>query len=260
VDGKNHTVAVKAMKHQADPKDRIFNVFECQVLKFCHHPNIVRYVDSCESGPDEIWLGMEFMEGGTLDQAVRAFTFAERQIAYVAREMLRGIAYLHSENLLHRDLKSANVMMTTKGEIKLIDFGLCVDITSGPKTAMVGSPFWMPPEMINRRPHDYKVDIWSLGICMTELANGCPPNQRSSFKAMFEVATVGYDRPLSNPMSWSKDFITFVDECLRFEATQRPSAHDLLQHPFVREANCDSPETMKEIISGIFVLNAVLPF
>lgn len=128
---------------------------------------------------------MEHLEGGTLDQVAKSVNFTEPQISFVAREVLKALEYLHSENLVHRDLKSSNIMLSIKGEVKLIDFGLCVDISSGKKTAMVGSPFWMPPEMIRRLPHGAKVDIWSLGICLVELANGCPPNVKSSLKVNY---------------------------------------------------------------------------
>merc|ERR1711959_42771 len=106
---------------------------------------------------------MEFLEGGTLSDACKARQFKEDELAFVAREMVRGVAYLHENNLAHRDIKSPNVMMSTSAEIKLIDFGLCRDLRDGPQTHMVGSPYWMPPEMIKKQPHGLPVDIWSTG-------------------------------------------------------------------------------------------------
>jgi len=205
-----------------------------------------------------MWCIMEFLEGGTLDIAVKNFTFTERQVAYVAREMLQGIKYLHSENLAHRDLKSANVMMSIKGDVKIIDFGLCVDVSNGYKHSMVGSPFWMPPEMIQRKPHDCKVDIWSLGICLVEIANGHPPHHKSSFKAMFTVGTEGYPEPLEKPKAWSQGFRDFLTLILQMEPSKRPSATDLLAHKWLECS--ENAKSMQQIISGIFMLNTVLPF
>jgi len=253
---KDKIVAIKVMPH-GNEKERKFNIAELSFLSFCKHPNIVKYYRSYKCD-DELWAIMEYMEGGTLNQAVKNYSFQEGQVAYVAREMLRGIEYLHSENFVHRDLKSSNVMMTVKGQIKLIDFGLCVDISNGMKASMVGSPFWMPPEMIQRKPHDYKVDIWSLGICLMECANGHAPNSKNSTRAMFVAATEGYPDPFEKPKLWSKDFKDFLSLCLQMEPENRPTASQLLHHPWISTA--ESSKSMIKIISGIFILQAVLPF
>merc|ERR1711916_182042 len=124
------------------------------------------------------------MRGGTLTDAVKAHQF-EPQIAYVCQEMLHGIRHLHRNELVHRDLKSANVMLTVDGQVKLIDFGLCCDLRLGQPTHMVGSPFWIPPEMVRREPHGTAADVWSFGICTLELANNVIPNRHNSIYAMF---------------------------------------------------------------------------
>merc|ERR1712100_446053 len=165
----NKRVAVKRMTHK-NAKEKRRNLKEVGVLLFCDHPNIVRYYKSFIRGED-IWLVMEFMEGGTLTEAAKAHKFKEKEIAYVARESLKALSYLHQHNLVHRDLKSSNIMMTITGEIKLIDFGLAADVRVCLKGKMAGSPYWMPPEMVWRRKHGPPIDIWSLGICILELAN-----------------------------------------------------------------------------------------
>ncbi len=187
-------VAVKRMPN-VERRNQINNLSEIYFLRIVDHPNIVKY-DCCWRIDDELWLFMEFMEGGTLREAVLKFQkFNEKQIAYVAYEMLQGLKYLHSLNLIHRDLKSYNIMMSVQGDIKLIDFGLCIEVTPEEMKeekvqGMVGSPCWIPPEMIKREPYGSKVDIWSLGICLLELAEGKAPNQnKGALAAMYTTGT-----------------------------------------------------------------------
>eukprot|EP01117_Protostelium_nocturnum_P005036 TRINITY_DN1820_c0_g2_i1.p1 TRINITY_DN1820_c0_g2~~TRINITY_DN1820_c0_g2_i1.p1 ORF type:complete len:352 (-),score=75.47 TRINITY_DN1820_c0_g2_i1:311-1366(-) len=249
-------VAVKVLPNYND-SDKKWNAVEFGILKFCKHPNIVDYFECYEIGED-MWGVMEFLEGGTLDVAVKSYNFGEPHIAYVAREMLKGIVYLHSENIIHRDLKSSNVMMSTKGDIKLIDFGLCVDIGSGRPLSIVGSPYWIPPEMIQRQPYDGKVDIWSLGVCLMELANGKAPHNRNALKAMFSTATYGHPEPLDKPKLWEDQFKDFLKQCVTMDPEKRPSAAQLSQHPFLMKS--DEKSSMVKILSGIFVLQTILPF
>jgi serine/threonine protein kinase len=155
-------VAIKKLPHVTE-KDKRNNWCEIGFLATCQHPNIVRFLSAWEM-EDEVWIVMEFLDGGTLHEAIKVHQFSERHIAYIAREVLQALHYLHSNKLVHRDLKSANVMMSVDGEIKLIDFGLCADISEGERTQMVGSPFWMPPEMIRREPHGCPVHYFPLHI------------------------------------------------------------------------------------------------
>jgi serine/threonine protein kinase len=153
---KKH-VAIKKLPHVSE-KDKRNNWCEIGFLATCKHPNIVRFLDAWEV-KDEVWIVMEFLEGGTLHEAIKVHQFCERHIAYIAREVLKALDFLHNNKFVHRDLKSANVMMSVEGEIKLIDFGLCADVSEGERTQMVGSPFWMPPEMIRREPHGCPVHL-----------------------------------------------------------------------------------------------------
>jgi hypothetical protein len=247
-------VAVKKMKH-VGARDQQRNLCEIDFLRRVDHPNIVKYMCSYIVD-DDIWVVTEYMEGGTLTEAIRGYDFEEKHIAYVAKEMLKGIKYLHSNGLVHRDLKSANIMMTTEGDVKLIDFGLCLDLRDeGQKKHMVGSPFWMPPEMIKRQVYGPEVDIWSGAICLLELANGEPPNRKSALKAMFVAGTEGYPAPFRNPNAWSDDFKSFISLCLETEPEKRPKAEQLLTHPFLRKA--DTKRGMKKILSHIFLQNTM---
>lgn len=145
------------MDHRTE-REILSNLSEVAFLRECDHPNIVKFISAYKTNK-ELWVTMELMEGGTLSDAIKLFDFKEPHVAYVAQEMLAALKYLHERQFVHRDLKSKNVMMTTEGTIKLsnacldsrssfaVDFGLCTDVSSGPKQSMLGSPFWMPPEV-----------------------------------------------------------------------------------------------------------------
>eukprot|EP01102_Stenamoeba_stenopodia_P014999 TRINITY_DN5067_c0_g1_i2.p1 TRINITY_DN5067_c0_g1~~TRINITY_DN5067_c0_g1_i2.p1 ORF type:complete len:1016 (+),score=241.57 TRINITY_DN5067_c0_g1_i2:129-3176(+) len=245
VDKKRY--AIKKMPHST-VKERRQNIDEVIFLKQCDHPNIVKLFSAYDLG-EEIWLVMEFMEGGSLQEAVNLCKFKENQIAYVAKEMLKGIKYLHTNNLAHRDLKSANVMMSVEGDVKLIDFGLCIDTTVVQSCHMVGSPYWTPPEMIRKEIHGLPADIWSFGICMIEMANGKPPNIKSALKAMFNAA-VEPPPTLEDP-SWSSQFVDFMSLALKKDTKERATADDLLKHEFLTKAA--TKKSMNGILGSVFV-------
>lgn len=207
-------IAIKKLPHTTKKMKRT-NFNEIGFLNSCKHSNIVKYYRS-HLIDDEIWLVMEYMQGGTLAEAVERYSFAESSVAYVAREILRALDYLHNHSLVHRDLKSANVMLTVEGKIKLIDFGLCVDFTQRKLCHMAGSPFWMPPEMILGIPHGTPADMWSFAICLLELANGEPPNRKSPVRAMFLAATEGIHLA---PEKYSPEFQDFFGKV----STNRPN-------------------------------------
>lgn len=236
-------VAIKRMPHDT-LKQKRKNFQEIRFLMYLkNHPNILQYYRASLIR-DEIWLVTEFLDGGTLTQAVSCHEFKEPEIAYIGVEMLNALAFLHAHQLAHRDLKSANIMLDMTGGVKLIDFGLCSDISQGEVVHMVGSPFWMPPEMILRKPHGLMVDIWSFGICVMEMANGHPPNRKSvqnsvgvdtALKAMFVAATSGYPEPLEEG-HWSGEFKDFLVRCVQLNPSNRSDVPTLQKHPFLRKA------------------------
>lgn len=244
-------VAIKKIPHVTKKAKRT-NFNEIGFLTFCKHPNIVKFYRS-HLVDEEAWLVMEYMHGGTLSEAVDRYQFGESSVAYVAREVLCALEYLHSNNLVHRDLKSANIMLTVEGKIKLIDFGLCVDHTQRKLCHMAGSPFWMPPEMILGLPHGPAADIWSFAICLLELSNGKPPNRKSPIKAMFLAATEGITIPHAD--KFSEDFKDFLGLCLQIDQTKRATPTELRKHPFLAKA--DTQDTMKKILAQIFISNAI---
>jgi len=196
---------------------------------------------------------MEFLEGGTLSQTALRHDFIENEISYVAKQILTAVQYLHENQLVHRDIKSHNVMITIKGIIKLIDMGVMADLSLVPnRTEMLGSPHWIPPEMIRSQSHDYKSDIWSYAICLTELANRHPPYVKSPCKAMLTAVTHGYQQPFDHKDKWSDIFLDFLQHCFVQDPLQRSSAHELLKHPFIELSETITRKQMKEILTSAF--------
>jgi len=203
--------------------------------------------------PEELWIIMEYLQGGTLAEAAKAHKFTDRHVAFTARELLKGIKYLHDSKLAHRDLKSANVMMSVKGEIKLIDFGLCAEFIEGPRVKLLGSPYWVPPEMILGQPHSYPVDIWSFAVCILELYLSAPPHNISALKCMFMAITEGLtDTIPENASPQAKDFLK---RCLVIDPEKRATADELLKHPWVTQANLDTG--IIEILKQIFLSSSL---
>eukprot|EP00010_Vexillifera_abyssalis_P002712 CAMPEP_0201557732 /NCGR_PEP_ID=MMETSP0173_2-20130828/63640_1 /ASSEMBLY_ACC=CAM_ASM_000268 /TAXON_ID=218659 /ORGANISM="Vexillifera sp., Strain DIVA3 564/2" /LENGTH=492 /DNA_ID=CAMNT_0047970751 /DNA_START=18 /DNA_END=1493 /DNA_ORIENTATION=+ len=248
-----------AIKYQEvpDPYTSKLIDHEASILHFCDNPGIVRMFGGLEIC-NELWIVMELLEGGTLKQAAESSnTWEESEIAYVAERMLHAIDYLHENKLVHRDLKNLNVMFTVSAEVKLIDFGLCADLTHGPTIAMLGSPFWMPPEMIRGQKHSFNVDIWSFMICMLELANRRPPNCKNVRKALFTTAVFGLgdDYGLEDPSKWSDKFKSFLSCGLQMDPEKRSSAKELLKHEFIEQKTTKTHMSRK--LSSIFTLNTL---
>jgi serine/threonine protein kinase len=141
--------------------------------------------------------------------------------------MLRAIEYLHGRLYAHRDLKSANVMMSVSGTVKLIDFGLCRYVGNGKEVHMVGSPYWVAPEMIRKEEHGVEVDIWSFAICVLEMVYGHPPYRRSSLRCLFRAGTG--QPPLLEDEKWTEELRNFVNRCLECDPVKRPTATQLLK-------------------------------
>ncbi|KAI8924660.1 kinase-like domain-containing protein, partial [Entophlyctis helioformis] len=222
-----------------DDIDEIRN--EIAVLSDLKSPWVTRYHGSYVRGSC-LWIVMEYCAGGSCRDILSGHgVFDERQVAYIVQEMLRGLVYIHGLGRIHRDIKAANVLLMGDGRVKLADFGVSGQITATitKKNTFVGTPYWMAPEVILRSAYNAKADVWSLGITAWELATGLPPH--ANIHPMRVLFMIPKQAPPQLDERFSADFRDFVSRCLTHRPKDRPTAHELLQHPFVSNAQTANP-------------------
>ncbi|KAE8601445.1 hypothetical protein XENTR_v10013670 [Xenopus tropicalis] len=215
---------------------------EIIMMKDCKHTNIVAYFGSYLRR-DKLWICMEFCGGGSLQDIYHVTgPLSEQQIAYVSRETLQGLYYLHSKGKMHRDIKGANILLTDNGHVKLADFGVSAQITAtiAKRKSFIGTPYWMAPEVaaVERKGgYNQLCDIWAVGITSIELAELQPPMfDLHPMRALFLMTKSNFQPPkLKDKMKWSNSFHHFIKMALTKNPKKRPTAEKLLQHPFLTQ-------------------------
>ncbi|KAM4019672.1 mitogen-activated protein kinase kinase kinase kinase 1 isoform 2-T2 [Anomaloglossus baeobatrachus] len=233
--------AVKIVKEETDED---FSVIQQEVimLKSCAHKNIVTYYGSYMRA-NKLWICMEFCGGGSLQDIYQVTgALSELQVAYVCRETLQGLSYLHNQGKMHRDIKGANILLNDNGDVKLADFGISAQLTAtfARRNSFIGTPYWMAPEVAAvelKGGYTELCDVWSLGITAIELIELQPPMFHvHPLRVLFLMSKSGYQPPkLKDKSKWSAAFHNFVKVALTKNPKKRPSASKLLTHQFVAQ-------------------------
>ncbi|KAM5134921.1 serine/threonine-protein kinase 4-like [Mantella aurantiaca] len=227
-------VAIKQIPVESDLQEIIK---EISIMQQCDSPHVVKYYGSYFKNTD-LWIVMEYCGGGSVSDIIRLRkqTLKEDEIATILQSTLKGLEYLHFMRKIHRDIKAGNILLNSEGIAKLADFGVAGQLTDtmAKRNTVIGTPFWMAPEVIQEIGYNCVADIWSLGITAIEMAEGKPPY--ADIHPMRAIFMIPSNPPptLRKPELWSKHFEDFINQCLVKNPEQRASATELLQHPFVK--------------------------
>ncbi|OHT17119.1 STE family protein kinase [Tritrichomonas foetus] len=234
---KGKKIAVKEMI--LNDKNETTLLEETRLMASMKSEFIVGFI-SAHRVEDTLWILMEYMDGGSLTNIATFCDCQEPHIAYFAREILKSLRYMHGQNKIHRDIKTDNVLLNQNGEVKLADFGYTAQLhdKNESRKSIVGTPYWMAPELIKAQPYSFEVDVWSLGILCRELAEGEPPYvEVPPMRALFLIVSQGIPE-ISNKEARSPQFLDFLEKCLNPDVKLRAKVDELLQHPFM-ELACD---------------------
>lgn len=230
-----------ALKRISNQQQEMINIAKIEIFNMSQlsHPCIVEYLGAY-MWDQYIYISLEYMEGGSLMEVVTGDNpMTESQVAYVCRNVLEALHAMHMKGFIHRDVKSDNVLLDGQGRVKIADFGFGAQLTmeSQKRQSVVGSPYWMAPELIKAENYDMKVDVWSLGILCMEMLDGEPPYMDvPPVRALFLIVTNGTP-PIEEPERLSPELRDFVGLCLTINPTLRPTAAELLKHKFLEKAN-----------------------
>nr|XP_004226086.1 serine/threonine-protein kinase 3 [Ciona intestinalis] len=229
-------VAIKQVPVESDLQEIIK---EIAIMQQCDSPYVVKYYGSYFKNTD-LWIVMEYCGAGSVSDIIRLRrkTLTEDEVATILNDTLKGLEYLHFMRKIHRDVKAGNILLNTNGNSKLADFGVAGQLTDtmAKRNTVIGTPFWMAPEVIQEIGYDCVADIWSLGITAIEMAEGKPPY--SDIHPMRAIFMIPQKPPptFRDPEKWSETFINFVSQCLVKSPAQRATATTLLQQDFIKNA------------------------
>lgn len=220
---------------------------EIVLLKSIQHPNIVQYLDSF-ADDKHLNIFLEYVPGGSVVALLQSYgAFEEALVQNFVRQILRGLSFLHARDIVHRDIKGANILVDNKGGVKISDFGISKKVESGllfagptggkSRPAIQGSVFWMAPEVVKQTAFTAKADVWSLGCCVVEMFTATHPwPQLDQMQALFQI---GMNKTPALPPDISEVAASFLNATFELNHADRPSADELLRHAFVLQATND---------------------
>ncbi|XP_076308514.1 serine/threonine-protein kinase PAK 3-like [Tachypleus tridentatus] len=227
--GTGRTVAIKQINLSRESKIELY-IIEILRLREHKHQNIVNYIDTYLVG-EELWIVMEYLSGGSLTDVVTKTSMKEKEISKVCRKVLQGLEYLHLNHVIHRDVKSDNILLGTGGEVKLADFGISAKLTRdrNNRRSRCGTPNWMAPEVVKGNRYGPKADIWSLGITAIEMVQGEPPYYGQKEFMVYHLITKIGTPLIIQKKDLSPVFKNFLNKCLEVDASKRCTASELLK-------------------------------
>ncbi|GAB6030277.1 hypothetical protein CHUAL_005952 [Chamberlinius hualienensis] len=239
--GTENKVAIKTIDFSNQQNKEVF-MSEILIMKGHHHQNLVIFIDSYLVERGELWVVMEYLEGGALSNIVPYCELSELHIAAICKEILQGLKFLHSVGIIHRDIKSGNILLGIDGQVKIADFGLCAQVAPEIlRNTFAGTPCWAAPELIMNQLYGEKVDIWSFGIVIIEMVDGKP--QRDIFTKILRNDQITVE---NENFFLSRNFHQFLDKCLQIDPQKRACAVELLEYSFLR--NVENLATLVPLI------------
>ncbi|XP_045820998.1 mitogen-activated protein kinase kinase kinase 1-like [Trifolium pratense] len=220
---------------------------EISLLSRFQHDNIVRYYGS-DKTESTLYIFLELVSKGSLASLYQSYHLNDSQVSAYTRQILNGLKYLHERDVVHRDIKCANILVDVNGSVKLADFGLAKATKLNDVKSSKGSPYWMAPEVVNLRNQGYGLaaDIWSLGCTVLEMLTRKPPY--FDLEGMQAIFRIGRGEPPPIPEYLSKDARDFILKCLQVNPSKRPTAAQLSDHPFLRRRSSSGSPRINIII------------
>eukprot|EP01133_Synstelium_polycarpum_P010587 gene10587-12319_t len=245
------TLAIKVIELKESEAAALQN--EINILKNCKSTNVVSYFGSLQN-ENKIWILMDFCSVGSIRDIIESTekTLNESQISFVVKNTLKGLIYLHEQNIIHRDVKAANILLNEQSEVKIADFGVSEKLNGAfdQSKEMIGTPLWMAPEVILKKNYDFKADVWSLGITIIEMADGLPPHMDMNPMRAMKMVPIWPAPTFNEPKQWSPMLNDFLAKCLMKDPDQRASPRELLNHPFLKKTR--GPEVLSDLIHQVF--------